>query len=74
MDPNDDCEDMKCRCQKCPQTQHLDQKMRLIGPFKGGGVGWERAWANDREYGADGRTRDRRGGRMWGGRVGTWDG
>ena len=31
LDPNDDYEDvlevlMKCRYQKCPQTQHLDQK------------------------------------------------
>ena len=31
MDPNDDYEDilevlMKCRCRKCPQTQHLDPK------------------------------------------------
>ena len=30
LDPNDDCEDilevlMKQKCQKCPQTQHLDQ-------------------------------------------------
>ena len=31
VDPNDDCEDslevlIKCRCRKCPQTQHLDKK------------------------------------------------
>ena len=31
LDLNDDCENilevlMKFRCQKCPQTQHLDQK------------------------------------------------
>ena len=31
LDLNNDCKDilevlMKCRCRKCPQTQHLDQK------------------------------------------------
>ena len=44
MDPNNDCKDtleilMKCRCQKCPQYQHLDKKMELIEPSKGGGGG-----------------------------------